>query len=144
MTVRLACSIFKAGSTCSVRNNAFRLPLIPLVTSGELMPLEDSRRAYRNDFMLAAAMVVAGLVMCALALVELSNHNHVMAQATPPLQSSPPTQDKAPAESKPGGQRPTTPAPEPARPDPQAQKEGAKAALPPAPAEKMAPPIKEK
>ena len=62
-----------------------------------------------------------------------------------PLQSSPsPSQENAPAPSKPGGQRPTTPAPEPARPDPQAQKEGAKAALPPAPAEKMAPPIKEK
>ena len=69
-----------------------------------------------------------------------------MAQATQPLQSSPPAdQDKAaPAESKPGGERPTTPAPEPARPDAEAQKEGAKPALPPAPAEKMAPPIQQK
>ena len=49
-----------------------------------------------------------------------------------------------PAESKPGGTRPTTPAPEPATPKPEAQKEGAKPALPPAPAEKIAPPIKEK
>jgi hypothetical protein len=49
-----------------------------------------------------------------------------------------------PAESKPGGTRPTNPAPEPARPNPEAQKQGAKAALPPAPAEKIAPPIKEK
>ena len=123
----------------------FRRPLIPLITSGELMPLEDSRRPYRRDFLLAAAMVVVGLVMCALALVQLSSSNQVMAQATPPLQSSPPsTQDKTPAESKPGGQRPTTPAPEPARPDAQAQKEGAKPALPPAPAEKMAPPIQQK
>jgi hypothetical protein len=109
------------------------------------MPLEGSRRAYKNDFMLAAVMVVAGLMMCALALVQLSSHNQVMAQATQPLQSSPPaTKDNAPAESKPGGQRPTTPAPEPARPDAQAQKEGAKPALPPAPAEKMAPPIQQK
>jgi hypothetical protein len=110
-----------------------------------MMPLEDSRRAYRKDFLLAAAMTAAGLVMCALALVQLSSHGPLVAQATPPLQSSPPAaQDNAPAESKPGGQRPTTPAPEPARPDTQAQKEGAKPALPPAPAEKMAPPIQQK
>ncbi len=46
--------------------------------------------------------------------------------------------------SKPGGTRPTTPAPEPARPDPQAESGGEKAALPPAPAEKVGPPIKER
>ena len=61
---------------------------------------------------------------------------------TPPLQGTPTTNESSkPAESKPGGTRPTTPAPEPARPDPQAQLEGAKPALPPAPAEKIAPPI---
>ena len=49
-----------------------------------------------------------------------------------------------PAESEPGGTRPTNPAPEPARPSPEAQKQGAKAALPPAPAEKIAPPIKDR
>jgi hypothetical protein len=53
-------------------------------------------------------------------------------------------QDKPPAESKPGGERPTTPAPEPARPDAQAQKAGATPALPPAPAEKTAAPIPDK
>ena len=42
------------------------------------------------------------------------------------------------------GERPTTPAPEPAHPDAQAQKDGATPALPPAPAEKTAPPIKER
>jgi hypothetical protein len=110
-----------------------------------MMPLEDSRRTYRKDSLLAAAMVVSGLVMCGLALVQLSADSPLMAQATPPLQSSPPSApEKAPAESKPGGERPTTPAPEPARPDPQAQKEGAKPVLPPAPAEKMAPPIQQK
>jgi hypothetical protein len=66
-----------------------------------------------------------------------------VAQSTQPLQSSPPSDQDKPAESKPGGTRPTTPAPEPARPDPQAQQQGAKAALPPAPAEKIAPPIKD-
>ena len=68
-----------------------------------------------------------------------------MAQATQPLQGTPAPDDqsKTPAESKPGGERPTTPPPEPARPDPQTQGV-AKPALPPAPAEKIAPPIKEK
>jgi predicted cobalt transporter CbtA len=109
------------------------------------MSLDDSKRSYRNDFLLAAAMVAGGLAMCALALAQLSSQSPLLAQATQPLQSSPPSaQDKAPAESKPGGERPTTPAPEPARPDAQAQKEGAKPALPPAPAEKMAPPIQQK
>jgi hypothetical protein len=59
-------------------------------------------------------------------------------------QGAPPTDQSKPAESKPGGTRPTTPAPEPARPDPDAEKQGAKAPLPPAPPEKIAPPIKEK
>ena len=68
-----------------------------------------------------------------------------VAQATQPLQSSPSTApDKVPAESKPGGVRPTTPAPQPAHPDAATQTTGAAPALPPAPAEKIAPPIKEK
>ena len=67
-----------------------------------------------------------------------------MAQATQPLQASPPETQNKPAESKPGGERPTTPAPEPARPDAEAQKAGAQPALPPAPAEKTAAPIQEK
>ena len=110
------------------------------------MMSDDSKRAGRKDFVLAAAMVASGLVICGLSLAELRAHNPQVAQATQPLQASPPpTQDSAPAESKPGGARPTTPAPEPARPpDTQAQKDGTKAALPPAPAEKIAPPIKDR
>jgi len=109
------------------------------------MALDEKKRAYGNDLLLASAMVAAGIVMSGVALMQLSTHSPQMAQTTQPLQSSPPSQDNnVPAESKPGGERPTTPAPEPARPDPQAQKEGAKAALPPAPAEKMAPPITQK
>ena len=80
-------------------------------------------------------------------LAEIAaSHPQQLAQATPPLQGTPAPADsnKAPADSKPGGERPTTPAPEPARPDAKAQQEGAKPALPPAPAEKTAPPIKEK
>jgi hypothetical protein len=64
---------------------------------------------------------------------------------TPPLKGTPaPDGNSKPAESKPGGTRPTDPAPEPATPGPEAEKKGAKQALPPAPAEKIAPPIKEK
>ena len=96
--------------------------------------------------LLASALVAAGLAVSGLSLMQIAGRNPQMAQATPPLQSSPPPadQDKPPAESKPGGERPTTPAPEPARPDAEAQKAGARPALPPAPAEKTAPPIPDK
>ena len=89
--------------------------------------------------------LVAGLTLTGFSLVSVARTNVQLAQATPPLQGSPSdtTSDK-PAESKPGGTRPTTPAPEPATPTSEAQKEGAKAALPPAPPEKMAPPIEQK
>jgi hypothetical protein len=100
---------------------------------------------YKSDYWLAAALVAAGLVTSGLSLAEIKAHGRQqLAQATQPLQGSPSTESSAPAEPKPGGARPTTPAPEPARPDQQAQKEGAKPALPPAPAEKVAPPIKDK
>jgi uncharacterized protein HemX len=111
------------------------------------MAADLRKRTLAKDLLLAAMMVAAGLAVSGLALTQLrADHTAEMAQATQPLQSSPHAdQDKAlPAESKPGGERPTTPAPEPARPDEQAQKEGAKPVLPPAPAEKMAPPIQQK
>ena len=111
------------------------------------MTPDDRKRAYRRDMLLAAAMVGAGLAIsgASLAGIKASGAQH-MAQATQPLQGTPaqPDRDKAPAESKPGGERPTTPAPQPARPDAQAQKDGATPVLPPAPAEKTGPPIKEK
>jgi hypothetical protein len=111
------------------------------------MSSDDRKRGYRNEMLLASAMVAAGLAVAGLSLVQIASRNPQMAQATQPLQSSPAApsaQDRAPAESKPGGERPTTPAPEPARPDAQAQKAGATPALPPAPAEKTAQPIKER
>jgi hypothetical protein len=106
----------------------------------------DRKRGYRKDLLLACAMVAAGLVISGLSLAQLKARHPQLAQATQPLQSSPTPapQDNPPAESKPGGERPTTPAPEPARPDTQPQKAGATPTLPPAPAEKTAPPIKEK
>jgi hypothetical protein len=111
---------------------------------GEMMLLNDRKR--RTDFFLASTMLVAGLVLTGFSLASITRtHNVQLAQATPLTQSSPsaPASDK-PAESTPGGTRPTTPAPEPARPDAQAQKEGAKVALPPAPPEKVAPPMQPK
>jgi hypothetical protein len=110
------------------------------------MAAHDRKRTYRRDLLLASAMVGAGLAISGLALGRIAvDHRQQMAHATQPLQGTPSTTEgKAPAESKPGGERPTTPAPEPARPDAQAQQEGAKPALPPAPAEKTAPPISEK
>ncbi|HET7885621.1 MAG TPA: hypothetical protein VFL62_05280 [Bradyrhizobium sp.] len=105
--------------------------------------LNDRKR--RMDFLVASAMLVSGLMLTGYSLVAVARTNVQLAQGTPPLQGTPaPATSDKPAESKPGGTRPTTPAPEPARPDTQAQQEGAKPALPPAPPEKMAPPIQQK
>jgi len=109
------------------------------------MSPDNSKRAYRKQLLLASLLVTAGLVMSGLSLIEIRAQNsQQMAQATPPTQSSPPEDQNKPAESKPGGERPTTPPPEPARPDTQPQRQGAQPVLPPAPAEKIAPPMKEK
>jgi hypothetical protein len=106
------------------------------------MASENSKRMLRRDMMLGAALLAAGIVMALTSLTEIrAHHLQEMAQATP---SASPEPSATPAESKPGGTRPTTPAPEPARPDAAAQQEGAKAALPPAPAEKVAPPMEKK
>jgi hypothetical protein len=104
----------------------------------------DGKRAYKREMLFATAMVAAGLTIAGLSVVRIRLEHPLLAQANPPLQGAPSAPGAAPAESEPGGARPTTPAPEPARPDAGAQQEGEKAALPPAPAEKMAPPIKEK
>lgn len=71
------------------------------------------------------------------------NRSHA-ADAAATSQPSPQPADAKPAESKPGGTRPTTPAPEPARPQEETPPRDAPAALPPAPAEKTAPPINAK
>lgn len=90
---------------------------------------------------LVCAAVLAGMMVLS---PEALHAGHVQLAADGVQQSAPATDEAKPAESKPGGTRPTNPAPEPAHPDPDAQKQGAKAALPLAPAEKIAPPIKEK
>ncbi len=113
------------------------------------MSADDRKRAYRNDLLLASAMVAAGLAIFGLSAIRLSAHHpQHLAQATQPLQSTPGAETKpsAPADraTTGTGARPSDVPPEPARPDAEAQKAGAATALPPAPAEKTAAPIKER
>ncbi|UFZ03383.1 hypothetical protein LQG66_29790 [Bradyrhizobium ontarionense] len=98
----------------------------------------NSKQTLRRDLLLAGGLLGIGALVAIISLAEIrANHVDHVAQATPEPSATP-------AESKPGGTRPTTPAPEPARPDVEAQKEGVKPALPPAPAEKVAPPMEKK
>ena len=103
------------------------------------------KRDLGKDLLLASTMVAAGLMVSGFSLAEIIR-NPQMAQATQPLQSTPgaETKSSAPAEPATTGTRPAELAPQPAHPDEQAQKGGAEPALPPAPAEKIAPPIKER
>jgi len=109
----------------------------------------NDKSRLKRDLTVACSLFAAGLALSVMSLAQIRAENRVqMAQATQPLQGTPSDeQSKVPAEAKPGGDRPTTPAPEPARPDPQTQGAAAgaaKPALPPAPAEKVGPPIREK
>ena len=104
---------------------------------------KDQKRG--TDLLLGSLAIATLFALANLPPVETATAGIHLAQASQPVQPSPPaTTETAPAESKPGGTRPTTPAPEPATPTADAQKEGAKAALPPAPPEKIAPPIRQK
>jgi type IV secretory pathway VirB10-like protein len=111
---------------------------------------DERIRAHKWSVRIALIAIAVGVVISSFSLIKLRASDPPLmaqgiAQGTQPLQSSPaPTPSDKPAESKPGGTRPTTPAPEPARPDPDAQKAGATPVLPAAPAEKIAPPIKDK
>lgn len=106
------------------------------------MTSNERKRVARRDFVLAAMAIVAGLTVTGASLLQptlwTEPQRYAQAQTTQPDQSGETT---APAESKPGDARPTTPSPQPARPDANAQKKGAKPALPPAPAEKFAPSV---
>jgi hypothetical protein len=113
------------------------------------MSVDDTKRRFRRGLMVASTLVVTGLVISALSLGKLNvRARQQTAQATPPVQSTPGAETKpsAPAEPVTTGTstRPPDVPPEPARPDAGAQKAGAQPALPPAPAEKTAPPIKER
>jgi len=111
------------------------------------MSSDNSKRDYRDKLMFAASLVAGGLVISVLSLNQLrANDRPTLAQATPPLQSTPGAESKpsAPSEPTTTGTRPSGVSPEPARPDADAQKAGAEPVLPPAPAEKTAPPIQSK
>jgi hypothetical protein len=103
----------------------------------------EKKRAFRKDLLLAGSMVVAGLAISVISLAQLMPSQTRMAQTTQPLQSTPGAENKPPAPADPvtTGSRPTEIPPQPARPDADAQKAGATPVLPPAPAEKTAPPI---
>ncbi|MGY3236127.1 hypothetical protein ACVWZ4_003306 [Bradyrhizobium sp. USDA 4472] len=122
--------------------------MIPQMKAVIDMPGQNDKRNLKLDLTIACTLFVAGVVVSVMSLAQIRAENRMeLAQATQPLQGTPSTdQDKTPAEAKPGGERPTTPAPQPARPDPQTQGAAgaAKPALPPAPAEKIAPPLEKK
>ncbi|HXH45918.1 MAG TPA: hypothetical protein VNK51_18990 [Bradyrhizobium sp.] len=111
------------------------------------MPGQDDKRKLKLDLTVAASLFAAGVMVAVMSLAQIRAESRVeLAQATPPLQGTPSEDQNKPAAAKPGGDRPTTPAPEPARPDPQTQgaATAVQPALPPAPAEKIAPPIEKK
>jgi hypothetical protein len=110
------------------------------------MAVQHDKRRLRRELLIAGSLFAAGVVISGLSLAQIRSENRQhAAQATQPLQGTPAPDDQTgmPAEARPGGERPTTPAPEPARPDPQTQGR-AKPVLPIAPAEKYAPPIRDK
>jgi hypothetical protein len=111
-----------------------------------MTPIEKTRN-FRRDLALAGAMVIAGVAVSVMSIAQLNAHSpHVMAQATPPLQSTPGAESKpsVPSTDTTTGTRPSGTPPQPAQPDADAQKAGATPALPPAPAEKTAAPIPSK
>jgi hypothetical protein len=111
------------------------------------MSADHRKRDCREKLMFAFVLITAGLVISALSLNQIrANDRPHLVQATPPLQSTPGAESKPSAPSEPvtTGTRPSGVSPEPARPDAEAQKAGAQPVLPPAPAEKTAPPIQQK
>ena len=110
------------------------------------MPSDDRKRAYRKDFLLASVMVAAGLVVSGLSLAELATPRSAdgAGDAAVAIDAGCGKQTVRAAEPVTTGARPSEIPPQPAQPDADAQKAGATPALPPAPAEKIAAPIKEK
>jgi|LNFM01.1.fsa_nt_gb hypothetical protein len=108
------------------------------------MASDNRKHSFQGEYAFAAMLLAAGLAITALSVVQIrAGDPPQLAQATPPLQSTPGAESRpsAPADPVTTGTRPSDVPPEPARPDADAQKAGAQPALPPAPAEKTAPPI---
>jgi hypothetical protein len=91
-------------------------------------------------------MIAAGLAVAGASLQLATTDHSKLAQATQPLQSTPGAESKPTAPADPSttgtGSRPPEIAPQPARPDAEAQQTGAQPALPPAPAEKIGEPLR--
>lgn len=122
------------------------------VTNSQTPKLNSAARSsVRSDRVLGATMIIAGLAIAVVSYSQTGNAQHVMAQAAPP---SAPANASPPRDPTEGQSRPTTPAPEPARPQPMpdatpnspgttgSSTTTPPAALPPAPAEKVGDPIK--
>ena len=108
------------------------------------MQFDKRQGGIRRDFGRDCFLVMAVIGISGILIAAAQNGQQTAGASNVQSQGAPAADQSKPAESKPGGTRPTSPAPEPAHPDPEAQKQGAKAALPPAPAEKIAPPIRDK
>jgi hypothetical protein len=126
--------------------------------------IREEQMSMRQQAVLGAAMLVGGLVIVGVSVSQMSTAGVVQAQVDRQLtQQTPSGRDSPPAESQPGGTRPTTPAPEPARPQNNQDGEGATTGtspnlppkssdrpptlgtpLPPAPAEKTGEPLQRK
>jgi hypothetical protein len=111
------------------------------------MSSDDRKRACRNGLLFVGVAIASILALSGVSQARSANADMRMAQATAPLQSTPGAETKpsSPAEPATTGTdtRPSGIAPQPAHPDPAAQREGATTALPAAPAEKIAPPIQD-
>ena len=97
--------------------------------------------------LLASTLIAAGLAISALALTALNctrSPANCAGDAAHAIDAGRGNETVRAIRTGTTGQRPSDIPPQPARPDPDAQKAGAQPALPPAPAEKIAPPIREK
>src|SRR5689334_15177320 len=99
------------------------------------MVSDKGKRALKTNMTFAAMLVAAGTAITVLSLGQIMATSHQqLAQATPPTQSTPGADTKPSASPSPApettGQRPSDVPPQPARPDPDAQKAGAQPALP--------------
>ncbi len=109
------------------------------------MQPNDMKKAAIHDYVLAGALIVTGLLVAVVSLNRLPSAHSRMAQAVQPAPSDS-TSPKVPVGKNGASEpnpvvRPTTPAPQPATPDEDAQKAGSRPALPAAPAEKMGEPV---
>jgi hypothetical protein len=123
--------------------------------------LDKGQMSMRQERMLGVLLLVTGLIIAGAAVSRMGGERTLQAQVAPQTlpPAAAPSDDEKPAQSMPGGTRPTTPAPEPARPQnnegsttgaaPGSPRTGDRppvtgTPLPPAPAEKSGPPIEKK